>query len=70
MCFMPKKDKTLDHGVMASTSPPAIPNLLTKLICIEGKAIVLTKMVPPYKLIRGDHFCQISMVLNKIGPPH
>ena len=31
--------------------------------------IALTKMVPPYKLVRGDHFCKISMVLNKNGPP-
>ena len=24
---------------------------------------------PPTKMVRGGHFCQISMVLNKIGPP-
>ena len=36
---MCKKDKTLDHGVMASTSPTAIPNLQTKLISTEGKGM-------------------------------
>ena len=36
---MSKKDKTLDHGMMASTSPTVIPNLQTKLICTEGKGM-------------------------------
>ena len=31
--------------------------------------VTVTVVLPRYKNGRGGHFCQISMVVNKIGPP-